>query len=95
MISKNKLGIVIGSGFGLWHFVWSFLVAVGIGQWLLDWVFRLHFIQPAYVVRAFNPAFAVALIIVTSVLGYLFGSVAAAIWNWFHTERVTAASSFA
>jgi len=91
MISKNKLGLVIGSAFGLWHLVWAILVASGIAQWLMDWVFRLHFIQPVYVVTAFQPLVALGLIVITSVLGYLSGWIAAAIWNWLHTERTPAA----
>lgn len=87
MISKNKLGVVIGSAFGLWHLVWALLVGFGIAQWLIDWVFRLHFIQPAYVVTAFQPGLAVALIVVTSVLGYMSGWIAAGVWNWLHQER--------
>jgi len=44
-----------------------------------------------YVVTAFKLPFAVALIAITSALGYLFGWVAAAIWNDLHTEKMTAA----
>lgn len=91
MISKNKLGVVVGSAFGLWHLVWAILVASGIAQWLIDWAFRLHFIQPVYIVTAFKPLLAVGLIVVTSVLGYVFGWIAAAIWNWLHSERAPAA----
>lgn len=87
MISKNRLGVVLGSAFGLWHLMWALLVAFGIAQWLLDWAFKLHYIQPVYVVTAFQPLLAVGLIIVTSLLGYVSGWIAAAIWNWLHTER--------
>ena len=91
MISKNKLGLVIGSAFGLWHLAWALLVAFGIAQWLIDWVFKLHFIQPVWVITAFQPGLAVALIVVTSVLGFLTGWVTAGIWNWLQVERKRAA----
>src|SRR5688500_433143 len=86
MISKNKLGVVVGSAFGIWHLAWALLVAFGIAQWLMDWAFRLHFIQPVYVITAFQPSQAIALIAVTSILGYLTGWIVAAIWNWLHEE---------
>ena len=91
MISKNKLGLVLGSAFGLWHFAWALLVAFGIAQWLIDWVFKLHFIQPVWVITAFQPVLAVALIVVTSAVGFITGWVAAAIWNWLQVERKPAA----
>ena len=84
MISKNKLGIVFGALLGLSHLVWAAMVATGVAQWLMDWVFRLHFIQPPYIVTAFNLSHAVGLIVVTSSLGYLMGWLGAALWNWVH-----------
>lgn len=91
MISKNKMGVVIGSAFGLWHFAWAVLVVFGVAQWLIDWAFRLHFIKPVYIVTAFQPAMAVGLIVVTSILGYVIGWIVAAIWNWLHAEPRPAA----
>lgn len=76
----------MGSFLGIWHLVWSLLVAVGLAQWLMDWVFRLHFIQPPYKLTEFKPALAVLLIVVSSAFGYLMGWVLAAIWNWLHAE---------
>ncbi len=84
MISKNKLGIVVGSLLGLWHLTWAVLVATGLAQWLMDWVFRLHFIQPPYIVTAFNLGCAIGLIVVTSSLGYIMGWTGGALWNWVH-----------
>jgi hypothetical protein len=87
MISRNKLGIVAGSFLGLWHLTWSVLVASGVAQWLIIWVFRLHFIQPPYTVTPFRLSLAIALIVITSVLGYVSGWVLGAIWNWLHTTE--------
>jgi hypothetical protein len=86
MLNKNKLGLVVGSFLGIWHLAWTLLVAVGIAQWLMDWVFRLHFIQPPYKVTEFRPILALALIVLTSILGYFIGWVLAVIWNWLHAE---------
>ncbi len=98
MISKLKLGIVFGSLLGLWHMAWAVLVATGFAQWLMDWVFRLHFIQPPYVVTSFRLGYAIGLIVVTSTLGFMIGCVGGALWNWVHytspTYRRTVTSAF-
>ena len=61
---------------------WSLLVAVGVAQALINFVFRLHFIQPPYVITPFRTDLAVALIVITAIVGYVMGWVLAAIWNW-------------
>lgn len=63
---------------------WSSLVALGLAQPLMNWIFRLHFIQPPYTVTPFRLSLAVALIVITAVLGYIFGWLLAAIWNRLH-----------
>ena len=80
-VNGQKLGLALGIFAGLWHVVWSFLVAVGLAQPLVDWIFRLHFISPYYSVGEFNLGTAVVLVIVTSVLGYVVGRVLAFVWN--------------
>ena len=89
MISKNKLGLVFGALLGVWHLSWAVLVATGIAQWLIDWIFRLHFIQPAYTVTSFNLSYAIGLIVVTSSLGYAFGWIGGAFWNYVHESSST------
>jgi len=82
MISKNKLGLVVGGFIGLCHVVWSLLVAIGFAQALIDFVFRVHFIQPPWVIAPFRADLAFALIAITSIIGYVMGWVLAAMWNW-------------
>lgn len=86
MISRHKLGLLFGTFLGLWHFVWAFLVLSGMAQSLMNWIFRLHFIQPPYTILPFNLGVAVALIVITSVTGYLSGWVLGAIWNWLRPD---------
>lgn len=86
MVNKHKLGLLFGTFLGVWHFAWACLVLGGMAQWLLDWVFRLHFIHPPYTILPFNLGVAVALILVTSITGYLSGWVLGAIWNWLRAE---------
>jgi hypothetical protein len=72
--NSHKVGLVIGALIGGWHFVWSLLVGIG-------WA---HMIKPVYFVKPFDPVAAVALIVITVVIGYMFGFVGAVIWNRLH-----------
>jgi hypothetical protein len=86
VVNKHKLGLVFGSFLALWHFTWALLVLTGMAQSLMDWIFRLHFIQPPYTILAFNFGAAVALIMIVTVTGYLSGWVLGAIWNWLRAD---------
>lgn len=72
MTNPNKAGLVIAALIGGWHLCWSLLVLFG---WvpLLDFAFWAHMIQPIYVIKPFDPVAAVALIAITSVVGYIVG----------------------
>lgn len=43
-------------------------------------------IKPVYFVKPFDPVAAVALIAITSVIGYVFGFLGAVIWNSLHRQ---------
>jgi hypothetical protein len=75
---------VIGALIGGWHLIWALLVLTGWAQPILDFVFWAHMIKPVYVVMPFDPKAAIALIAITSAIGYLFGFVGALIWNRLH-----------
>ncbi|HVI81829.1 MAG TPA: hypothetical protein VM717_03720 [Chthoniobacterales bacterium] len=84
MTNPNKVGIVIGALIGGWHVVWVMLVLVHWAQPILDFIFWAHMIQPVYIVKPFDVAAAVTLIVVTAALGYAFGFFGAIIWNRVH-----------
>ncbi len=86
MINRHKLGLVFGTFLGVWHFVWAWLVLSGMAQSLMNWIFRLHFIEPPYTIMPFNFGVAIALIALTSITGYLSGWLLAAIWNWLRAD---------
>ena len=83
-LSKNKAGLILGSFLGLWHLTWSLLVATGAAQTLLDWIYYLHFLNNPFHVAGFSIGTAALLIVITSVLGYIFGWLLAFLWNVFH-----------
>jgi hypothetical protein len=86
MTNPNKVGLVIVVLIGGWHVAWSLLVLVGWAQPILDFIFWAHMIKPVYFVKPFDPTAAVALIAITSVIGYIFGFLGAVIWNRLHSH---------
>lgn len=80
-ISAHKVGLALGGTIGLLHLVWSILVALGWAQPLMNWVFRLHMIEPLYTVARFALGPAALLILVTLVFGYVLGFIIGSIWN--------------
>ena len=89
MINRNKLGLLFGVFSGACHLVWSLLVLMGLAQPLMDWIFRIHFIQPPYAIQPFNFGYAIALILFTTVVGYVSGWMLAALWNWLRIDVTT------
>lgn len=83
-INLNKAGLTVGAFIGLFHAMWSALIALGWAQPLLDFIFNLHMINPVYSVLDFNIITAVLLVLVTSIIGYIYGVVFAVIWNYLH-----------
>ena len=63
-----------------------FLFCIGWAQPILDFIFWAHMIKPVYFVKPFDPTAAVALIVITAVIGYIFGFVGAIIWNRLHRK---------
>jgi hypothetical protein len=82
--NPNKVGLVVGALIGGWHLLWSLLVLIRWAQSIIDFIFWAHMIQPIYVVRPFDPLAAGTLIVITAVIGYIFGFVGAIIWNQLH-----------
>jgi len=72
---------VIAALIGGWHLLWSLLVLIGWAQPILDLVFWAHMIKPIYFVKPFDLAAAITLIVITAVIGYVFGFLGAVIWN--------------
>lgn len=67
-----------------WHAFWSVLVASGVGQQLLDFLFSIQFMRPAFVLESFSWARATSLLLVTTTIGYFVGWTFAIVWNAAH-----------
>jgi hypothetical protein len=83
-INVNKSGTAVGLVFGGYHLVWSLLVAAGWGQAILDFAMWMHFIKPVFVTEAFSIGWAAILVIATTAIGYILGTLFATIWNLVH-----------
>lgn len=83
-LNPNKTGLALGGLLALWHALWAALVAIGLAQALLDFVYSIHFLSNPFVVGTFNLMTALTLVVVTAVIGYLLGWVFALIWNKLH-----------
>jgi len=66
---------------GSWHALWAGLVFAGAAQPVIDFIFRLHMITPPYKIAPFDPGLALAIVLVTAIVGYVFGWMGAIIWN--------------
>jgi hypothetical protein len=87
MANPNKVGLVFAAVIGGWHLIWAVLVLLGWAQPIIDFIFWAHMIQPVYVIKPFNPVAALTLIVLTAVIGYLFGFIGAVIWNKLHRAQ--------
>lgn len=86
-VNPHKLGLAIGALLGLIHLTWSLLVATGLAQTYMDWIFKLHFITPVYQVGPFDLMTAITLVAVTAILGYIIGWVGANVWNYVAKKK--------
>ena len=79
----HNVGLAFGAFAGLGHAFWTILVATGVAQTVLDFIFSLHMITPVYRIAEFHLATAVELILFTSVVGYAGGFFLAFLWNYY------------
>lgn len=83
-MKANKTGLVWGLFLGLFHLFWAVLVAIGLAQPLMDFVFKIHLLNNPYVVAPFDLTLAIMLVVITFIIGYILGVIFAWIWNKLH-----------
>jgi hypothetical protein len=81
LIDANRLGVVAAVMMAGWHAVWAVLMAGGLGQQVMDLVFRLHGLKSDVVVEPFDAGMMVLLVAAAGVLGYVVGALAGLVWN--------------
>lgn len=81
-IFVNRAGLAVAAVLAVWHAAWAALVAFGAAQPLVDFIYKIHFVEAsAPKVGPFNPASAAILVGVAAVAGYVMGAGLAAVWN--------------
>ncbi|MDZ4285796.1 MAG: hypothetical protein U1A23_02620 [Candidatus Sungbacteria bacterium] len=53
-MNKHKVGDVLAGFLGLWHVIWSLLVALGMAKSVIDMALGLHFISISYTILPFD-----------------------------------------
>jgi hypothetical protein len=86
--------MVVGALIGGWHACWSLLVLLGLAQPIINFIFWAHMIEPIYVIKQFDPLAAITLVLITAVIGYVFGFLGAIIWNRLHRPQLGYATAF-
>jgi len=81
MNNPNKVGLVFGAIMGGWHCVWALLVFLGVAQKIYDFILWAHMIHLPIIIGPFDPKAALTLVVLTTAIGYVFGYIAAWVWN--------------
>jgi len=88
MSNPNKVGLVVAALIGGWHVLWSLLVLLGWAQPIPDFIFWAHMIRSIYIVKTFDLSAAITLIMISSLIGYVFGYIGAIFWNKLDRNNV-------
>lgn len=80
-LNPSKVALTLGVLVGGLHLGWSALVALGLAQGLLDFIFWAHMIANPYQVTGFDITRAGVLVVVTFGVGYGVGYLFAHVWN--------------
>ena len=82
------MGLVTGGMMGGLHLLWSLSVAAGWGQSILNFFFWMYFIKPIDLIEPFQPARAVTLVAISSIIWFVLGSLAARLWNRIRAQML-------
>lgn len=80
-LNPNKVALTLGLLVGGGHLVWSVLVALGLAQGLLDFIFSIHMVANPIQVIGFDITKAAMLVAITFAVGYGVGWIFATVWN--------------
>lgn len=87
VVNPNRVGLAFGSFIALFHFVWAMIVALGLAQAVLNFIYSIHFLNNPFLIQEFNLAKALVLVCFTFVMGYIGGYVLSLVWNKMVAKR--------
>jgi hypothetical protein len=70
-----KTSVIGGFCLASLHFCWALLVALGLAQPLMDFIFKLHMLNSPFLVQPFSLSLAAGLIGITFLIGCFYGAV--------------------
>ena len=85
-LNSHQAGLAFGGLLSALHLGWSLLVAFGLAQVLIDFVFQLHMIKPLYTIMPFSLTMMIGLIVMTFLSGYVMGYLLASLWNFLQSR---------
>ena len=80
-LNPQKTALGVGMFAATIKVIWSILVALGWAGPFLNWVLQIHFINETKTIAAFDIVTAITMIVVTFIVGGLFGFLFANVWN--------------
>jgi hypothetical protein len=83
-LSEKQVALTFGLFLGGLHALWSFLVALGGGQALIDFIFWAHMIHAEHTIGPFDLTASAVLVVATFAVGCVLGWVFAYLWNTLH-----------
>ncbi|HKC14934.1 MAG TPA: hypothetical protein VKC89_03185 [Patescibacteria group bacterium] len=83
-LNPHKTGLSLGFFFAGVHLLWSVLVALGLGQTLVNFSMTNHMIVSPTTIAPFSLIGAVTLVISAFVGGYVVGWAFSWVWNQVH-----------
>lgn len=83
---EQKVAMITGLLVGGMHLVWALIVASGLAQPLLDFIYGLHFLNNPFTVNPFDLMNAIILVLFTTVVGYIVGWAGTWLWNKVHKK---------
>ncbi len=83
-INPFKAGLTLGMLLAAMHAMWALMIALGMAQAIIDFIFWIHFLKPVFVIVPFNIGIAVILVAVTGSIGFIVGWLFSVFWNRLH-----------